>query len=131
MSLGLTCLLTQGWAYLNGTVYTKHVDSANDPAVTMEDSNCTFIKRLPDGTLEFECFEKDLVWGLVTIGIMFLPGLQLYSLLIAWTTEDVDGDGKIDKDETAGKNILLFSPLFVLVRPNCTFKYLQIKAEKH
>ena len=93
---------TQGWAYLNGTLYTKHVDSADDPAVTMDDSNCTFIKRLPDGTLEFECFEKDLVWGLVTIGIMFLPGLQLYSLLTQWTTHDEDGDGEITADERAG-----------------------------
>ena len=56
-----------GWTYLTGTIYIKHVDSLDHPFVTMPDSNCTMTQRLPDGDYEFECFEKDIVWGLVTL----------------------------------------------------------------
>ena len=72
------------------------------PFVTMDGSNCTLTKVFPDGTYEFECFERDIIWGFVTWGIIFLPGLQLYSSLVSWTTNDDNDDGKITSDERAG-----------------------------
>ena len=53
--------------YLTGTMYTKYVDSLDHPFVNMPDSNCTMVQRHPDGNWEFECFERDVVWGLVTL----------------------------------------------------------------
>ena len=89
----------QGWAYYNGTLYSKHVPSMNHTDVT--NFNCTLTEKLPDGTFMFECFERDQIWAFITWGILFLPGLQMYSSLITWTTDDEDGDGKISADERA------------------------------
>ena len=73
----------------------------NHSDVTNDDFNCTLINTLPDGTFMFECFERDVIWAFITWGILFLPGLQLYSVLTAWTTDDENDDGEITEDERA------------------------------
>ena len=73
---------TDGFAaksFINGANYTKRVKNLSDPA---NHENCVrtgFFTSLDPGLgpkVEYEeivCFEKDLYWGWVTLGLMFVP----------------------------------------------------------
>ena len=71
----------QGWKYLDGSQYTKYVNSVDHESLTIQGSNCTTtIQSDQFGMYTAQCLERDPLWGILTLVIMFLPGLQLYSL---------------------------------------------------
>ena len=79
-------ILTDGWSgftFIFGTDYIKNVASQNDTSVADTDS-CKNIGRFvvvdEDGTesveyYQYQCFEKDPIWGAMTLFFMFFPGL--------------------------------------------------------
>ena len=71
----------QGWKYLDGTQYTKYVNSVDHESLTIKGTNCsTSLHSDKHNMYTAQCLEKDPIWGILTLLIMFLPGLQLYSL---------------------------------------------------
>ena len=73
-----------GWYFYNGTDYIKHVADPNDISVS-DNQSCTltgkFVNITENGTevvdyYEYRCFEWDVMYGLVTWGIMLLPVLM-------------------------------------------------------
>ena len=65
--------------FINGANYTKRITNLSDPA---NHENCvrtgffTSVDPVLGPKVEYEeivCFEKDLVWGWVTLGLMFVP----------------------------------------------------------
>ena len=71
-----------GFTFIFGTDYIKNVASPNDTSVADTES-CKNIGRFvvvaEDGTesveyFQYRCFEKNPIWGTVTLGFMFAPG---------------------------------------------------------
>ena len=66
---------------INGTTYTKYVPDLNHPCVNS--SQCihvgTYLRRNDNSSEvvyeEFECFERDPIWGYLSCVFIFLPGL--------------------------------------------------------
>ena len=86
--LAMSCLPTffdmgsDTWSvfnFINGTIYTKHVPDFDHPSVNS--SQCTYVG--PDlmtsdnssSNFKFECFERDPIWGAMSLVFMFYPGL--------------------------------------------------------
>ena len=79
-------VFTDGWSgftFIFGTDYIKNVESPNDTSVADSES-CKNISQIvvvaEDGTesvkyYQYQCFEKDPIWGAVTLAFMFTPGL--------------------------------------------------------
>ena len=76
----------QGEKYLNGDTYTKIVNSRNDSSVINYDCKwvgttltATVINNIESDigvTYTFECIEKDVIWGWLTLGLVFVfPGI--------------------------------------------------------
>ena len=69
------------YKFINGTVYTKNVPDLNHTSVNS--SLCTLVGTYfrNNGNLsevvyyEFECFERDLLAGYMSLFFIFLPGL--------------------------------------------------------
>ena len=67
--------------FINGTTYTKYVPDLNHPCVNS--SQCihvgTYLRRNDNSSEvvfeEFECFERDPIWGYLSCVFIFLPGL--------------------------------------------------------
>ena len=67
-------------SFIQGTNYTKHVKNLSDPAFHQ---NCIHVGRFttfqPEPVIEYEeisCFEKDPIWGILTVFLIFWPGIQ-------------------------------------------------------
>ena len=67
-------------SFIQGTNYTKHVKNLSDPAFHQ---NCIHVGRFttfqPEPVIEYEeisCFEKDPIWGILTVLLIFSPGIQ-------------------------------------------------------
>ena len=72
-------------SFISGANYTKHVKNLSDPAFH---ENCIHTGRFttfhPEQELAYEeisCFEKDPIWGTVTVLLIFLPGVYFASEL--------------------------------------------------
>ena len=74
--------------FVHGTTYIKYVPDLNHPSVNCStaDEHCVWCKnigrhlKITANTTEvvyeeFECFEKDPIWGYMTLFIIFFPGL--------------------------------------------------------
>ena len=84
---------TDGFAaksFISGTNYTKRVTNLSDPA---NHENCvrtgffTSLDPVLGPKVEYEeivCFEKDLVWGWVTVALMFVPPGFMMAVDSAW-----------------------------------------------
>ena len=68
----------QGWAFIDGTNYTKLVNSTDDPLVA--EYNCLFDGPDEAGMFQANCLERDPIWGVLTWAVMFLPGLSFYAM---------------------------------------------------
>ena len=76
-------VVTDGFAaqnFIQGANYTKYVTNFSDPAFHQ---NCIHVGRFttfhPEPEIAWEeisCFEKDPIWGAVTVILIFLPGLH-------------------------------------------------------
>ena len=65
-------------SFINGKNYTKFVTNLSDPAFH---ENCVHVGRYttfqPEEEIQYEeieCFETDVIWGGVTVLLIFLPG---------------------------------------------------------
>ena len=76
--------INQGEAYLNGDTYTKTVSRRNDSSIVNYDCTWVGTTRTVNNDTEsetgvtytFECLEKDVLWGWLTLGLVFIfPGL--------------------------------------------------------
>ena len=57
-------------SFIQGANYTKYVTNLSDPAFH---ENCVYLGRNGEYE-EIECFETDVIWGGVTVLLIFLPG---------------------------------------------------------
>ena len=68
--------------FINGTTYTKYVPNFNHSSVNS--SQCTYVGPGDNMTndnsssLKFDCFERDPIWGGVSLAFMFVPGLAVW-----------------------------------------------------
>ena len=73
-----------GYTFLNGAHYKKSVTNQSDGSV----NNCTWIggmqnydmtgnetKNYGKETFNYDCYEVDIIWGIITLLIVFLPGV--------------------------------------------------------
>ena len=74
-------------SFISGTNYTKRVDNLSDLA---NHNDCVhtgrFITFNPGPEIEYEeivCFEKDPIWGWVTVAFMISPGFFFAGLVAA------------------------------------------------
>ena len=73
------------YSFINGTTYTKYVPDLNHSS--FNSSLCThvgtYLRREADFSEvayeEVECFEKDPIWGYMSLAFIFLPGLGCMS----------------------------------------------------
>ena len=101
------------FSFLHGTTYIKNVPDLNHSSVNCStgDEHCVWCEnigrhlKISANTTEvvyeeFECFEKDPIWGYMTLVFMFLPGLLCIS--VTW------------QEKSSGFKAfgLLFLPLF-------------------
>ena len=67
-------------SFIQGTDYTKYITNWSDPAFH---ENCVYVGQYttfnPEPEIEYEisCFEKDIIWGAVTVLLILLPGAPL------------------------------------------------------
>ena len=74
-----------GYTFLNGAHYKKSVTNQSDGSV----NNCTWIggmqnydmtgnetKNYGKETFNYDCYEVDMIWGIITLLIVFLPGVR-------------------------------------------------------
>ena len=95
---------SDGWLsikYLLGTNYRKIVNSRNDPSVqpwkiqilwitTDEENNiCEELEFLESGEIPFDCFEKDFIFGLLTLSFLFIPGHMLTQIIYGFNVAQV------------------------------------------
>ena len=76
-------MFTDGFAaksFIQGTNYTKYVKNLSDPGFH---ENCVHVGRyttfLPETEIQYEeieCFETDVIWGGLTVLLIFLPGAE-------------------------------------------------------
>ena len=118
----------QGYIYLRGTYYKKHVSSIERPSVNS--AECIFERQLANGNYEFKCFEQDIVWGILTLVLLFLPGLLLYSNIHNIMSNDNEGelDETINKKSKLKsflkKNLVFVSLFFPFSKMGFKVKYL-------
>ena len=89
---------TSGFTYIFGADYIKNVDAQNDSSVS--DSNCTMIGHFDSLTKDtkdyhqYKCFERDPIWGSLTLVFMFVPGLWADKLWGGMTDQDFISENK-------------------------------------
>ena len=74
-----------GWTFFVGTDYLKNVESVNDSSVAHCDLTGKFVNINKNGTqqvefYQFKCFERDVIYGVITWVLMGLPGLLSYDI---------------------------------------------------
>ena len=71
-----------GFTYIFGADYIKNVDNEDDPSVA--DNDLTTCRQLGHfwandkeniDYYQYQCFERDPIWGCWTLAFMFVPGL--------------------------------------------------------
>ena len=104
---------TSGFTYIFGADYIKNVDAQNDSSVS--DSNCTMIGHFDSLTKDtkdyhqYKCFERDPIWGSLTLVFMFVPGLWADKLWGGMTDQEFISENKYTVLR------ILTAPLFPLI----------------
>ena len=84
-----------GFTYIFGADYIKNVDKITDPSVV--NSDLTTCRRLGHFRREdtdsidyyqYQCFERDPIWGSLTLAFMFVPGLWADKLWSGMTDQE-------------------------------------------
>ena len=104
-----------GYTYLNGTHYKKTVTNHSDDSVVkdckwiggMQRYNMTGNETRNYGTetYNYECYEVDMIWGIITLMVIFLPGLRQVAAFM-------DSEGAFKKEGCFKKMALYVSMLF-------------------
>ena len=125
----LTCDILSATAFIQGTDYLKNVERKNDSAVNSSD--CTLIGEYTKSYYDFtgqednttqklyryDCFEKDIVWGRITIGFIFTPGFMLIGPVLLYLMS-LSKKRKVPiKTMTLLFGILVLSPILILLFP--------------
>ena len=84
-----------GYTFLNGAHYKKSVTNQSDESVNNKDSDCRWIggmqnydmtgnetKNYGKETFNYDCYEVDIIWGIITLLIVFLPGVRQVAAFI-------------------------------------------------
>ena len=113
----------QGELYLTGDTYTKTTNSRNDSSIVNYDCTLVGTARTVSNDTEseigvtytFECLEKDVIWGWLTLGLVFIiPGLCQAIFLFSKTKSDFT-EGKTCKLKCyISMMLILLIPFFPL-----------------
>jgi hypothetical protein len=125
----LICDILSAKAFTQGTDYVKNVEDKNDLAVNSSD--CTLIGEYSKSYYDFtgqednttqklyryDCFEKDIVWGRITIGFIFTPGFMLIGPVLLYLMSLCKRRTLVIKTMTLLFGILVLSPILILLFP--------------